>query len=81
MFKNCNLAYKWLKSNSQLVILKVNIGISFVTLNKDDYINKMSTTLKATSKFIKLGPVDKADSTVKIEKAFQQKLVCKRYIS
>ena len=74
MFKSCNLAYKSLKSNNQIVILKADKGTSFVILNKEDYINKMNAILDDKSKFIKLGPVEKADSTVKIEKAFQQKL-------
>ena len=74
MFKNCNLAYKSLKSNSQIVILKADKGTSFVILNKDDYIIKMDTILEEKTKFIKLGPVDKAVSTTKIEKAFQEKL-------
>ena len=84
MFKNCNLAYKSLKSNTQIVILKADKGTSFVILNKEEYLNKMKTILDDKSKFIMLGPVEKADSTVKIEKAFQQKLrswFVKGYIS
>ena len=41
MFKNCNLEYKSLKYNSQIVILKAYKRTYFVILNKDDYINKI----------------------------------------
>ena len=74
MFKICNLAYKSLKLNDKIVILKADKGTSFVILNKEDYINKVNYNLDDKSKFIKLGPIEKADLTVKIEKVFQKKL-------
>ena len=74
MFKNCNLAYKYFKPNSQIVLLKADKRTSFVELYKDDYINKIDNISNDKSKFIKLGRIDIADSTVKIEKYFQQKL-------
>ena len=42
MFKECNLAYKSLKSNSQIVISKADKGSQFIILNKDDYNMKMN---------------------------------------
>ena len=36
MFKSCNLVYKSLKSNNEIVIFKANKGNSFVVLNKKD---------------------------------------------
>ena len=74
MFKDCNLAYKSLKSNKDIVILKADKGSSFVLLNLKDYLVKMNAVLDDKEKFIKLGPTDDFDSTVKIERAFQNKL-------
>jgi len=40
--------------------LKADKGTSFVILNKEEYLNKMKTILDDKSKFIMLGPVEKA---------------------
>ena len=42
MFKDCNEAYKPLKSNPDVVILKADKGSSFVCLNKKVYLEKMN---------------------------------------
>ena len=55
MFKDCNEAYKSLKSNPDIVILKADKGSSIVLLNKKDYILKINDTLVDKDKFIKLG--------------------------
>ena len=73
MFKECNLAYKSLKSNSKIIISKADKVSSFVILNKDDYIMKMNTILDDKTKFVKLGTTDTSESTVKIKRAFSIK--------
>ena len=51
MFKECNLAYKLLKSNPNIVILKADKDTSFVILNKPEYFNKMKAVLNDKTKF------------------------------
>ena len=74
IYKECNKAYKSLKYNPNIVILKSDEGSSFVLLNKKDYLQKMDDILVYKGKFIKLGLFESCDSTVKIERAFQLKL-------
>ena len=56
MFKDCNEAYKSLKSNPDTVILKADNSSYFVLLNKKCYLMKMNDILLDKDKFIKLGP-------------------------
>ena len=74
MFRECNLAYKSLISNSNIAILKADKGTSFVVLNKVDYLNKMKTVLNEKTKLFELGCVDKFVSTAKTERAYKLKL-------
>ena len=69
-----NEALKRLKDNPNIVLCKADKENIIVILNKADYIEKMMVILNDSSKFLKLGQIDKFDHTSKIENSIQRKL-------
>ena len=69
-----NEALKRLKDNPNIVLCKADKENIIVILNKVDYIEKMMVILNDSSKFLKLGQIDKFDHTSKIESSIQRKL-------
>ena len=63
-------AIKSLRNNRNIVISKSDKGGGCVILDKSDYVSKMASILDDTTKFMKLGPVEKNDTTKKREKEF-----------
>lgn len=63
--------FKTLRRNKSLVITKHDKGSGIVILLHQDYVNTMMTSLKDTSKFAQLGPIDKFELTLLIEVKFQ----------
>ena len=60
-----------LRSNKDLVVVRPDKGKATVLLTKQDYKAKMMTVLEDQSKFIRLGPCERFDRTIKIEQELQ----------
>ena len=75
MTKECFQAIKSLRTNEEILIIKLDKGGGVVILNKNDYNDKMKTILNDTTKFLDLGPVTNKDNTAKIESRIQRQLL------
>ena len=73
-FKELFDRYAKLKENKDLVISRPDKGSGVVLLNTKDYVDKMMTILKDTSKFKCLGPVEAFDRTRKVEEDLRDDL-------
>ena len=64
-------AIKNLKNNKKIVITRPDKGSGVVLLNKEDYVDKMKSILKDSSKFEHIGDADLNDRTLQQERALQ----------
>ena len=69
-----NKALKRQKKNPSIVLCKADKKNIIVVLNKFDDIKRMMVILNDSSKFLKLGQIDKLNHTCKIENSIQRKL-------
>lgn len=58
---------KSLKSRNDVYLTKPDKGAGVVTLNKQDYLDKMNDILNDSTKFRMIGPADTRDNTSKVE--------------
>ena len=64
-------ALKELRMSKDLIIVKPDKGRATVLMTRQDYISKMMTILQDESKFVRLGPCQDFDRTLKIEQNLQ----------
>ena len=58
---------KSLRNNPEIIITRPDKGKGVVILRRKDYIDKLTTILNDTSKFTRLGPCTRHDSTARFE--------------
>ena len=75
MHRECFQAIKSLCSNTDILITKPDKGSGVVILNDTDYVEKMKTILNDGNKFVRLGPVEDYDNTMKSESKLQKCLL------
>jgi hypothetical protein len=67
MLRKCREALGDLKAEESIVILKPDKGSGVVVMDRIEYNMKMTTILNDTTKFERLGPVERHDNTAKVE--------------
>ena len=67
MKKKCLQALESLRSNSDILITKLDKGYDVVVMDKSDYILKMEKILYDTTKFELIGPSCNFNNTAKVE--------------